>query len=55
MMHEDVLSEEVMYEEAMKWMVSEHQKANAAGDHITQRIIEYIQEVVWRDNDMRNS
>lgn len=44
-----------MYEEAMKWLEEQHKEANRKGNHEMQRLLEYIQEVVWRDNDMRNS
>lgn len=46
---------EVGYEEAMEWLDNLHKDANRRGRHKEQRMIEYIQEVLWRDNDMRNS
>lgn len=43
------------YEDAMAWLDELYKDANRRGIHKEQRIIEYIQEVLWRDNDMRNS
>ena len=40
------------YEEAMKWL---RLMRNAAFKQEERDIIEYIEEVLWRDNDMRNS
>ena len=40
------------YEEAMKWL---DWKAAKADEEDEMKIIEYIQEVLWRDNDMRTS
>lgn len=40
------------YEEAMRWL---DLKAAKAQEEKEMEIIEYIQEVLWRDNDMRNS
>ena len=41
------------YEDAMEWLESMKAEYDQ-GDRVIE-IIEYIQEVVWRDNDMRNS
>ena len=41
----------VDYEEAMHWLNQRLQEAEY-GD---EEIIEYIREVLWRDNDLRNS
>lgn len=46
---------DVTHEDAMKWLEELHYQANRRGNHSEQRMIEYIQEVLWRDNDMRNS
>ncbi len=45
----------VTHEDAMKWLDNLHQDANRRGNHKEQRMVEYIQEVLWRDNDMRTS
>ena len=42
---------EVTHEEAMIWLESKLEEA----EYGEPEIIEYIQEVLWRDNDMRNS
>ena len=42
---------EVTYEDAMHWLDQRRQEAEY-GD---EEIIAYIEEVLWRDNDMRNS
>jgi hypothetical protein len=39
------------YEEAMEWLDQKLEEAEY-GD---EEIIEYIKEVLWRDNDLRNS
>ena len=39
------------YEEAMEWLDQKSEEAEY-GD---EEIIEYIKEVLWRDNDLRNS
>ncbi len=41
------------YEEAMSWLESMKEEYDP-GDY-TRDIIEYIKEVLWRDNDMRTS
>jgi hypothetical protein len=41
-----------MYEEAMKWLRLMKERAYKQEE---KDLIEYIQEVLWRDNDMRNS
>jgi hypothetical protein len=43
---------DVTYEEAMEWL---ELKAAKAQEEKEMEIIEYIQEVLWRDNDMRTS
>jgi len=45
----------VNYADADEWLKRLHEDANRRGDHKEQRIIEYIREVLWIDNDMRNS
>ncbi len=40
-----------MYEDAMEWLDLKLEEAEY-GD---EEIIEYIKEVLWRDNDMRTS
>ena len=45
----------VTYKDAVEWLDKHHKEANEKGDHNTQRLIEYIKEVLWIDNDMRNS
>ncbi len=42
----------VTHEEAMEWLDALYEKVDYLED---QKIIEYIQEVLWRDNDMRTS
>jgi hypothetical protein len=42
----------VTHEEAMEWLDELYEKVDYLED---QKIIEYIQEVLWRDNDMRTS
>jgi hypothetical protein len=42
---------EVTYEDAMEWLDQKLEEAEY-GD---EEIIEYIKEVLWRDNDMRTS
>ena len=44
---------DVSYEDAMKWL--EFMKGNYSPEEDDTHIIEYIQEVLWRDNDMRTS
>lgn len=46
---------EVTYEEAMAWLDKHHGEANRWGDHKQQRIIEYIQEILWCYTDMSDS
>ena len=46
---------DVNYEDAVEWLEKLRKEANRKGDHRTQRLIEYIREVLWRDNDMRTS
>ena len=41
------------HEDAMEWL--ELMKSNFELDDEIQRTIKYIQEVLWRDNDMRTS
>jgi hypothetical protein len=48
-------SKYVTHEDAIKWLQDLYDEAKRKGDHGEQRMIEYIQEVLWRDNDMRNS
>jgi len=43
----DVMSK-VTYEEAVEWL-------NQLAEYGDREIIEYIKEVLWYDNDMRNS
>lgn len=40
------------YEEAMRWL---RLMKEAAYKQEERELIEWIEEVVWRDNDMRNS
>ena len=42
----------VDYEEAMKWL---RLMKECSYKQEERDLIEYIQEVLWRDNDMRNS
>jgi hypothetical protein len=41
-----------MYKDAMEWLDLKLEEAAGYGD---EEIIEYIKEVLWRDNDMRTS
>ncbi len=42
---------EVTYEDAMEWLTMKHEEA----EHGEPEIIEYIKEMLWRYEDMRNS
>lgn len=44
---------EVTYEEAMEWL--ERMKEDQSWDETVGPIIEYIEEMLWQYNDMRNS
>ena len=44
---------EVTHEDAMKWL--KYMKGEYSLEEDDTGIIEYIQEVLWRDNDIRNS
>jgi hypothetical protein len=41
-----------MYEDAMEWLDKMHDKVEFLED---QKLIEWIQEMLWRYEDMRNS
>jgi hypothetical protein len=45
------MSDEALYEAAMEWL--EHKLFECEPGEA--EIIKYIQEVLWQDNDMRNS
>ena len=42
----------VTYDDAIKWLRLMRNKAYTKKEH---DLIKWIEEVVWRDNDMRNS
>lgn len=44
-----------MYEKAIEWLNTKHLEALYNGDKEEQDLIEYIQETLWQDQDMRNS
>jgi hypothetical protein len=46
------MSNEVDYEEVLRWL---RLMRNTVYTDKERKIIEYIQEVLWIDNDMRNS
>ncbi len=43
------------YNKAIVWLEKHQFNANKRGDHYEQRVIEYIKEMLWRYEDMRNS
>jgi|LauGreDrversion2_6_1035139.scaffolds.fasta_scaffold29000_2 hypothetical protein len=45
------MSDEVLYEVAMEWL--EHKLFDCEPGEV--EIIKHIQEVLWQDNDIRNS
>lgn len=45
--------DDTMYKQATEWL--ESMKEEYDPSDFAQYIIEYIEEVLWRDNDMRNS
>jgi hypothetical protein len=47
------MSDEVLYEAAMEWL--EHKQFECGKIYGEVEIIKHIQEVMWRDWDMRNS
>ena len=45
----------INYDRALAWLNKHHENAEKRDDHYERRVVEYIKEVLWRDNDMRNS
>lgn len=43
------------YDRAMNWLDKHLEDANKRGDHDEQYIVKYIEEMLWRYEDMRNS
>lgn len=46
------MGSQVTYQDAMEWLEEKCDKSETLEE---QEIVEYIQEVLWRDWDMRNS
>jgi hypothetical protein len=46
------MGSQVTYEDAMNWLEKMHDKVEFLEE---QEIVEYIQEMLWRYEDMRNS
>lgn len=46
------MGSQVTHEDAMEWLENLYDKVEFLEE---QDIVEYIQEVLWRDNDMRTS
>lgn len=42
------------YENAKAWLEQLHKEANQKGDHETQRMIEVLQEQLWRLEDLES-
>lgn len=45
----------INYDKAIAWLDKHHENANKRGDHYEQRVVEYIKEMLWQYEDMRNS
>lgn len=43
------------YNKAVVWLEKHQFNANKRGDHNEQRVIDYIKEMLWQYEDMRNS
>ena len=43
------------YNKAIVWLEKHLKDANSRGDHYEQRVIKYIEEMLWQYEDMRNS